>query len=157
MIEIVPGVPSLELTFLNPKCLTLHQTFPKFIHLFSDKQKNRTAEAEDRLTVPKGWKEPTFTKEDNPHGLLTESSFATLFPKYREKYLKECWPLVKKALSEYVTIFYFILLLIIKLSVVFIEQCFGYTVLACRDRCSYISIQSQPHMQAFTYPALLVS
>lgn len=41
------------------------------------------------------------TPEDNPHGLVAESAFATLFPKYREKYLKECWPLVQKALSEY--------------------------------------------------------
>lgn len=44
---------------------------------------------------------PEFRPEDNPHGLLEESSFATLFPKYRETYLKECWPLVQNALSKY--------------------------------------------------------
>uniref|UniRef100_A0A8C3RTU8 KRR1 small subunit processome component n=1 Tax=Chelydra serpentina TaxID=8475 RepID=A0A8C3RTU8_CHESE len=53
------------------------------------------------LTVPDGWKEPAFTREDNPRGFLEESSFATLFPKYREAYLKECWPLVQKALNEH--------------------------------------------------------
>lgn len=44
---------------------------------------------------------PKFTPEDNPHGLVEESKFATLFPKYREQYLKECWPLVQKVLSEH--------------------------------------------------------
>lgn len=29
------------------------------------------------------WTVPTFTKEDNPAGILEESSFAVLFPKYR--------------------------------------------------------------------------
>lgn len=54
-----------------------------------------------KVVVDDAWalKLPEFKKEDNPHGLLEESSFATLFPKYREKYLREAWPLVQKALS----------------------------------------------------------
>ncbi|EGI60887.1 KRR1 small subunit processome component-like protein [Acromyrmex echinatior] len=44
---------------------------------------------------------PEFKEEDNPHRLLVESSFATMFPKYREQYLKEHWPLIQKALDEY--------------------------------------------------------
>lgn len=53
--------------------------------------------------VDNAWelKVPEFKPENNPHGLLEESSFATLFPKYREKYLKEYWPLVQKTLGEY--------------------------------------------------------
>jgi hypothetical protein len=46
------------------------------------------------------WAIQPFTKEDNPHGLLEESSFAALFPKYREKYLREVWPAVTRALKE---------------------------------------------------------
>ncbi|KYM78185.1 PREDICTED: KRR1 small subunit processome component homolog isoform X2 [Atta cephalotes] len=44
---------------------------------------------------------PEFKEEDNPHRLLLESSFATMFPKYREQYLKEHWPLIQKALDEH--------------------------------------------------------
>lgn len=53
--------------------------------------------------VENAWelKVPEFKPENNPNGLLEESSFATLFPKYREKYLKEYWPLVQKTLGEY--------------------------------------------------------
>ncbi|XP_069760424.1 KRR1 small subunit processome component homolog [Narcine bancroftii] len=65
------------------------------------KRGESVVEETELLTVPEGWKETPFTKEDNVHGLLEESSFATLFPKYREAYLKECWPLVQNALSEH--------------------------------------------------------
>lgn len=44
---------------------------------------------------------PEFKPEHNPHGLLEESSFATLFPQYREQYLKQVWPLVQQALGEH--------------------------------------------------------
>lgn len=44
------------------------------------------------------WKVDEFLPEHNPHGVLEESSFSVLFPQYREKYLKEIWPLLKKAL-----------------------------------------------------------
>jgi ribosomal RNA assembly protein len=56
---------------------------------------------DDRLTVPEGWKDKPFTKDDNPRGLLAESSFSVLFPKYRESYLSKVWPLVKEVLAEH--------------------------------------------------------
>lgn len=60
-------------------------------------------ERQEAGPVDNAWamKIPKFTPEDNPYGLLEESKFATLFPKYREQYLKECWPLVQKVLSEH--------------------------------------------------------
>lgn len=53
--------------------------------------------------VDNAWsmKIPEFCPDDNPHRLLEESSFATLFPKYREHYLRECWPLVQSSLEEH--------------------------------------------------------
>ncbi|XP_052694750.1 prolyl 4-hydroxylase subunit alpha-1-like [Crassostrea angulata] len=66
------------------------------------KQKGKkTVNQEELLEVPDGWKEPGISKEQNPHGVVSESSFATLFPKYRENYINECWPLVKKTLGDH--------------------------------------------------------
>lgn len=49
------------------------------------------------------WKPVPISKEDAPKKglLLEESSFATLFPQYREQYLKQVWPDVKKILGEH--------------------------------------------------------
>lgn len=46
------------------------------------------------------WKQDPFTPADNTAGpFAEESSFATLFPKYRELYLKEAWPLITRGAS----------------------------------------------------------
>ncbi|KAL5102955.1 hypothetical protein TcWFU_005644 [Taenia crassiceps] len=56
----------------------------------------------ERVDVPENWKEPKFNPEDNPNGrLYSQSIFSTLFPKYREKYLREVWPAVVKILREH--------------------------------------------------------
>lgn len=47
------------------------------------------------------WKIEKFDPSWNETGMLEQSSFSTLFPLYREKYLQECWPIVKGALKEY--------------------------------------------------------
>ena len=55
------------------------------------------------------WAIPKFEKEENPGGLVDESSFAVLFPKYREKYLREAWPLITKTLKVWLSSFLFFL------------------------------------------------
>ncbi|KAM0279091.1 hypothetical protein ACHAQH_004777 [Verticillium albo-atrum] len=48
------------------------------------------------------WKVDTFKPTDNVGGsFIEESSFSVLFPKYREVYLKEAWPLVTKSLEKF--------------------------------------------------------
>lgn len=48
------------------------------------------------------WKIEKFTPEDNKGGTFTEeSSFSTLFPKYREQYLRGSWPFITKQLEKY--------------------------------------------------------
>ncbi|GAB1316723.1 ribosomal RNA assembly protein krr1 [Madurella fahalii] len=47
------------------------------------------------------WKIDPFTKEESSGPFLEESSFMTLFPKYRERYLKDSWPLITKALDKH--------------------------------------------------------
>lgn len=48
------------------------------------------------------WNIDPFTPADNAGGTFAEeSSFVTLFPKYREVYLREAWPLVTKSLEKH--------------------------------------------------------
>mmetsp|Transcript_18819 Transcript_18819/g.52576 ORF Transcript_18819/g.52576 Transcript_18819/m.52576 type:complete len:375 (+) Transcript_18819:141-1265(+) len=51
------------------------------------------------------WKNQPWSEEDGDRlvggRLLEESCFATLFPKYRENYLRQVWPVVTKALDGY--------------------------------------------------------
>lgn len=61
---------------------------------------------EENGETPKGpvenaWsiKIPEFKKGDMKSHLLEESSFSLLFPKYRERYIRECWPLLDKTLK----------------------------------------------------------
>ncbi|KAG5318366.1 KRR1 protein, partial [Acromyrmex heyeri] len=63
----------------------------------SSKKSEKTGPVDNAWSL----KIPEFKEEDNPHRLLVESSFATMFPKYREQYLKEHWPLIQKALDEH--------------------------------------------------------
>ncbi len=54
----------------------------------------------DLPTIDK-WNVPEWKDEHLPGGrMLEESSFATLFPRYREKYLREVWPAVTKTLKK---------------------------------------------------------
>ncbi|XP_022952886.1 KRR1 small subunit processome component homolog [Cucurbita moschata] len=47
------------------------------------------------------WKVEKFDASWNEGGMLEVSSFSTLFPVYREKYLQDAWPVVKSALKEF--------------------------------------------------------
>jgi ribosomal RNA assembly protein len=46
------------------------------------------------------WKIEEWNADMMPAPLAEESSFATLFPQYREKYLREVWPTVTRALKK---------------------------------------------------------
>jgi ribosomal RNA assembly protein len=48
------------------------------------------------------WKIEAFEAPADPKPFLEESSFATLFPKYRETYLREVWSAVTATLEKHV-------------------------------------------------------
>jgi ribosomal RNA assembly protein len=65
------------------------------------KQQHRKDKPWDNDPTLDKWQVEPFKPEDNPNGLVDESSFSCLFPHYREKYIKEIWPLVKNELKKF--------------------------------------------------------
>lgn len=61
-----------------------------------NKNNDKTPDVDNPWKIPI----PKFKETDNTIGPLYESSFATLFPRYREKYVEEFWPLIKKSLEK---------------------------------------------------------
>lgn len=60
------------------------------------KEKGRKTE-----DVKNNWDVGEFNAQEVSNAFLEESSFATLFPKYREKYLREVWNVVTSELGKY--------------------------------------------------------
>ena len=65
----------------------------------SRKNKHRRDKPWDRDDIDH-WKVEEWKEEFMPDAMAEESSFATLFPSYREKYLREAWPAVTRALNK---------------------------------------------------------
>lgn len=65
-----------------------------------DKNKYRKDKPWDHAGIDH-WAVEPFKPEQAAGPLVEESSFATLFPQYREKYLRDVWPLVKRAMEPY--------------------------------------------------------
>ena len=67
----------------------------------SKKRKYRKDKPWDNDPTLDKFKIDKFEKGDMKHPLIEQSSFACLFPQYREKYIKEVFPLIKKKLKEF--------------------------------------------------------
>ncbi|XP_068211644.1 KRR1 small subunit processome component homolog [Palaemon carinicauda] len=67
-----------------------------------EKAEEPAAGAPRPKVVTNAWalKVPEFKKGDMKHPLVEETSFRVMYPKYREKYLKSCWPLMQKKMNE---------------------------------------------------------
>jgi ribosomal RNA assembly protein len=67
-----------------------------------DKWKVLTSYLHSSLTADPRQQIAEFKPSDNAGGTFAEeSSFATLFPKYRELYLKQAWPMITKTLEKH--------------------------------------------------------
>lgn len=67
----------------------------------TSKRKRTTTDKESNEEQDDDWLTAGFKPEHSSGPFLEESSFATLFPQYREKYLREMWPTVTKVLDNH--------------------------------------------------------
>lgn len=70
------------------------------VEVKSKKQKNRKDKPWDHEGI-EHWKVDKFEASKSATAFLEESSFATLFPQYREKYLREVWKVVTTELGKH--------------------------------------------------------
>lgn len=77
------------------------------------------------------WKLDEWNPEHLKGNLLEESSFATLFPKYREKYLRDVWPVVTKCLEVRATYYADEFLFVFRLTALKESVCLTLTVVSC--------------------------
>lgn len=93
---------------INPSQRIVSFVLPVDLDALEEEILKEFDEKSEPVDIPDSWKEPKFNPEDNPNGrLFSKSTFGTLFPKYREKYLREVWPAVEKILREHVTYNYY--------------------------------------------------
>ncbi|KAF8351051.1 ribosomal RNA assembly protein mis3 [Amanita rubescens] len=77
----------------------LHNMY-KYLFMSNDTEKKSKPHRKEKRSFRAHWKIDPFLLADNKAGpFAEESSFATLFPKYREKYLREVWSAATKALD----------------------------------------------------------
>ncbi len=99
LLAITTSLPLPLVHLLSPCKMASASPEPSAAQVSKNK-KHRKDKPWDDDTI-NHWEVPKFTADEIKGPFLEESSFATLFPKYRERYLKEVWGHVTSALDKH--------------------------------------------------------